>query len=104
MYSIGITVRIDIKKRGVQMDIQEDVINYISKIGKIPRHEMNSNVKIYNAGTISSLKLIELMSYIEKQYSFTIKSEELVEANFRDIGTLVDFITAKINELSGIVQ
>jgi acyl carrier protein len=83
------------------MNIQEDIMGYISKAGRIPVNEMNPNVRIYNSGIISSLRLIELMSYIEKQYSCTIKPEELVESNFKDVGTIVAFIRSKVEGSSG---
>ncbi len=79
------------------MNIQEDITGYIAKIGKIPREEISLQLKIYNSGIISSLKLLELMAYIEKQYSLVIKPEELIEANFKDIGTIINFIRDKIN-------
>ncbi|HEX3044787.1 MAG TPA: acyl carrier protein [Bacillota bacterium] len=78
------------------MDIQADLIGYIAKLGKIPREDLDPQVKIYNSGIISSLKLLELMTYIEKQYHIVIKPEELIEANFKDIGTIIHFIGSKI--------
>ncbi|HEX3044762.1 MAG TPA: acyl carrier protein [Bacillota bacterium] len=78
------------------MDIQADLIGYIATLGKIPREDLDPQVKIYNSGIISSLKLLELMTYIEKQYRIVIKPEELIEANFKDIGTIIHFIESKI--------
>jgi acyl carrier protein len=81
----------------VTMDIQADIIGYIAKLGKIPQEDLDPQVKIYNSGIISSLKLLELMTYIEKHYGIVIKPEELIEANFKDIGTIIHFIESKIN-------
>jgi acyl carrier protein len=85
------------KKGANAMDIQEDIMEYVSQIGRIPRNEMDAGMKIYNSRIISSLRLIELMAYIEKRYSCTINPEELVESNFRDIGTLIEFVRSKVN-------
>jgi methoxymalonate biosynthesis acyl carrier protein len=80
------------------MDIAKEIISYIAEIGEIPREDIHVGVKVYNLGIISSLKLIELMTYIEKKYSIMIKPEELIVDNFRDIGTIVDFIRSKQKE------
>jgi acyl carrier protein len=74
------------------MNIENDLTAYLAKLGNIPIQEINPEVKIYNSGILSSLKLIELMAYIEKQYGFIIKPEELIEENFKDVGTIVNFI------------
>ncbi len=78
------------------MNIVNDLTEYISKIAKIPRNEIGLNTKIYNSGIISSLKLIELMAYIEKQFSIIIKPEELIEDNFKDISTIAEYIQSKV--------
>jgi acyl carrier protein len=80
------------------MDIADEVLGYIADIGKIPRQDIHVGVKVYNSGIISSLKLIELMTHIEKEYAIMIKPEELIEDNFKDIGTIIDFIRSKKRE------
>ncbi len=85
------------------MTIAENITAYIAKIGRIPANEMKPEMKVYDSGIISSLKLIELMSHIEKTYAITIRPEELVESNFRDIGTIVGFVQSKVGEKTGNV-
>lgn len=74
------------------MNIENDLIQFISKAGKIPKEEIDSTLPIYNSGIVSSLVILELMTYIEKQYQVVIKPEKLVEENFRDIATLSNFV------------
>jgi acyl carrier protein len=84
------------------MDIGAEVMGYIAEIGRIPAKDMHMGIRIYNSGVISSLKLIELMSHIEKQYEIAIRPEELIEDNFRDIGAIVGFISFKVKEAKNI--
>jgi acyl carrier protein len=78
------------------MTILEDITGHVSKAARIPEQEVDAKTRIYDSGIISSLKLIELMSYIEKRYGFEIRPEELVEENFGDVGAIVDFIRSKV--------
>jgi acyl carrier protein len=80
------------------MDIQHDLIDYIAGIANVPRQEIDPDVRIYNSVIISSLKLIELMSFIERHFSIIINPEELIEDNFKDVGTITNFIRAKLEK------
>jgi acyl carrier protein len=83
------------------MNIQETLIDYIARAAKIPGKDIDVKLQIYNSGIISSLKLLELMAFIEKQYGIYIKPEELIEDNFKDIVAMTAFIEAKLN-LTGV--
>jgi acyl carrier protein len=80
------------------MDVKEDLITYIAGIANVPRQEIGPEVRIYNSGIISSLKLIELMSFIEQHFNIVIKPEELIEDNFKDVGTIISFIRTKLRK------
>ena len=77
------------------MKHQEELINYIADIADIPKKDITLQLQVYNSGIISSLKLLELMTFIEKQFNITIKPEELVVDNFKDIQSILDFIKKK---------
>ncbi|HEX2924827.1 MAG TPA: acyl carrier protein [Ruminiclostridium sp.] len=79
------------------MDLKSELIKYISKISKIPENEIDLNTQIYNSGMISSLNLLELMTHIEKQYNIYVTPEELIEDNFSNVSTLINFVGSKIN-------
>ncbi|MBU1170678.1 MAG: acyl carrier protein [Proteobacteria bacterium] len=79
------------------MNIENDLINFIAKAGKIPKKEIDGNMEIYNSGIVSSLVILELMTFIEKQYQIVIKPEKLVEDNFRDIKTISKFIQSLVH-------
>lgn len=79
------------------MNIESDLIAFISKAGKIPIEEINNSMEIYNSGIVSSLVVLELMTYIEKQYQVVIRPEKLVEDNFKDIKTISNFVAGLIH-------
>jgi acyl carrier protein len=81
-----------ITKEDSPVNIENDLIDFIAKAGKIPKSEINTTLEIYNSGIISSLVIIELMAFIETRYQVVIKPEKLVEDNFRDIQTLSTFV------------
>jgi acyl carrier protein len=47
-------------------------------------------------GVIDSTGVLELVSFIEQKYGFTIQDEELVPDNLDSIDRLVDFVKRKI--------
>lgn len=73
--------------------IENDLIDFIARSGKLPRHDVDSSTEIYNSGIISSLVILELMAFIEKRFNVVISPEKLIEDNFRDIRTLSLFVT-----------
>ena len=86
------------------MAIQEELIKYISNTAKIPEKDIDVHLQIYNSGIISSLKLLELMNYIEQQYKIVIKPEELIEDNFIDINAITCFIYKKLNLKNTVLE
>ena len=78
------------------MDIKNILMDYINEIGKIPRNEIDESLPIYSSVILSSLKIIELMVFIEKQFNIMIKPEEFIESNFKDISSIIKFIESKI--------
>lgn len=81
------------------MNIANDIMEFISKTSKIPKNEMNMETEVYNSGIISSLSIMELMSYIEEQYRIIINPEDLIECNFKDIKTIEDFVQSKLKDI-----
>ncbi len=79
------------------MEIANDIMDFISKASKIPRNEIDMDTEVYNSGIISSLSIMELMSYIEEQYGIIINPEDLIESNFKNIKILADFVQTKLD-------
>lgn len=77
--------------------IINNIIEKVSSLTKTPKNEFKPDTELYNSTVISSLNLLELMSFIEQQYNIVIRPEELIEDNFKDIKTLSEFIEKKLS-------
>lgn len=80
------------------MNIELDITEFISKVSGVPKNELSVCTEIYNSGIVSSLSILELMSYIENNYKVVIKPEKLVEDNFKDIGTIAGFVRGLLDD------
>ncbi|MBN1698968.1 MAG: acyl carrier protein [Spirochaetales bacterium] len=68
---------------------------FIAKAAHLPEKDIDDRLPIYNSGIVSSLRLLEMMTFIEKAFGIVIRPEELIEDNFRDVGTIAGFIQSK---------
>lgn len=80
--------------------IINEIIEKVSELSKIPKHELDQDTELYNSTTISSLSLLALMAHVEKKYSITISPDELFDVNFKDIKSLASFINQKMELVS----
>lgn len=80
------------------MNIKVKLIDCLSTLSKVPTNEFNDDTEIYSSGILSSLKLLELMSSIEREYKIIVKPEELIEENFKNVEVLTSFIESKIHQ------
>jgi acyl carrier protein len=80
------------------MEKTDDLLKSISRLAKIPVSEITIDTELYKSEIISSLMLLEMMSALEKEYHIFIRPEELIEDNFKNIGTLQSFIERKLEK------
>lgn len=52
---------------------------------------------LLKSGLIDSLGILDVVAFLEKEFSITITDEELVPENFESIRTLGQFVERKIN-------
>ena len=57
---------------------------------------LSDSESFMQAGIIDSTGVLELASFIEQQYSFTIEDDEMTPGNLDSINNLVTFISRKI--------
>jgi len=48
-------------------------------------------------GLIDSLGILEVVTFLEKEFDFTVSDEELLPENFDSIWTLSNFVQSKTN-------
>ena len=76
--------------------IMEMIVDFIAEKSKIPKKELTPDTEIYDSNVISSLSLLELISLIETKYSIAIEAEDLIEDNFKNISTVVEYVGRKL--------
>ena len=60
--------------------------------------EIDENVSLFEDGLgLDSIAIVDLIVWIEKDFSLTIADEELDAELFENLGTLADFIHQKMN-------
>ena len=52
---------------------------------------------LLTSGIVDSLKMVELLSFIEKTYNITIDDDELSPDNFETINAIVNFLKNKVD-------
>lgn len=78
------------------MDLNSRLIDYVSNLSKVPKDEISCETELYNSSIISSLNLLEMISYIEKEFNIVVRPEDMIELNFKDIKTLAGFIQSRM--------
>ena len=61
---------------------------------------LGDNDSFIESGLIDSTGVLELVSYLEEEYSITVAEEEITPENLDSIAKLVEFMTRKLAHLS----
>jgi methoxymalonate biosynthesis acyl carrier protein len=65
-------------------------------LGRFFRCEtLNGDDDIFAAGFVNSLVIVQLVSFLEKNFSITIEDEDLELSNFRSVNNILAFIEKK---------
>lgn len=75
---------------------EENLIANVARIAKFPKEEVTMDLKLYNSRVVSSLAMLEIMNFVEKEYDIVIQPEELIEDNFGDLQKLKNLIEKKL--------
>ncbi|WP_235775599.1 MULTISPECIES: acyl carrier protein [Paenibacillus] len=61
--------------------------------------EIDRDLRVFEEGIVNSLFAIELMTYLEKEFSIKIRIDDLNMQNFASVNTITEFVTRKLDEL-----
>jgi acyl carrier protein len=77
-------------------DLAADVREFILKSFPLARKQQIKNSDaLLESGMIDSQGVLEVVDFIERQFSTTVEDEELVPENFQTIDRIVAFIQSK---------
>ena len=57
---------------------------------------LSSETSLTEAGIVDSTGILELISFLEKAYSITVKDEELIPENLDSLQQIAQFIRSKV--------
>ncbi len=79
------------------MEIAQQINNFIIDnfmMGRSPE-ELTEDDSLLEKGIIDSTGVLELVSFIEETYGFTVEDDELVPENLDSVNKLVNYINRK---------
>ncbi len=81
-----------------QDKIRKELKDFITEVFFVgdENERLSNSDSFMQAGIIDSTGVLELASFIEQQYSFTIEDDEMTPGNLDSIDNLVAFISRKI--------
>jgi acyl carrier protein len=75
--------------------IQSKLLEFICRNYMVEESEINLEKSLVDQGIIDSFGLIEISSFIQKAFEFSVSQDEMNRANFGSVVKLVSFIERK---------
>jgi methoxymalonate biosynthesis acyl carrier protein len=72
------------------MQIEQEVSKYVLELCNEP--QLDSSLNLFEHGYLSSLDILDLISFIEETFEITIADDDLNIENFGSIASMVSFI------------
>lgn len=72
--------------------IQKELIVFVCQNFMVEEDEFTLDESLIDQGIIDSFGLVEISTYIQKNYSYSVKDDEMIRDNFGSINKLVDYI------------
>jgi acyl carrier protein len=78
--------------------IRKDIRDFITKsfLTGDEKENLSDSDSFMKEGIIDSTGVLELVSFLEKQYGFAVKDDEMTPGNLDSIDNLVIFISGKL--------
>jgi acyl carrier protein len=72
--------------------IKESLLDFICKQFLVDREDIEVDKSLVDTGIIDSMGLIEISTYITKNYNFKVAVDHMTRQNFGTLLSIVDFI------------
>jgi methoxymalonate biosynthesis acyl carrier protein len=70
--------------------IQKKLCNYIKKLAHVD--ELNSNQDLFSSGLLTSLDVLDVILFIEREFSISFSDDDIGEDSFNSIDNMVKLI------------
>jgi methoxymalonate biosynthesis acyl carrier protein len=79
------------------MDVESSVREFLKDQVAVQegKDDIATDESLLDSGVLDSASILELVSFLEERFSFTIDDEELVPENFETVDSIVSLVTSK---------
>ena len=79
------------------MDVKEQIRQYVAEnfLFSDNGFELGNDESFLEAGVVDSLGVLELVTFVEEEFSLQVADEEIVPDNFDSVNRLADYIGRK---------
>lgn len=85
-------------------EIQNNFLDFISHNFFVEKEEIDLEKSLMDEGIIDSFGLIEIASYIEKEYSINVQQDQVTRENFGSVVKIVNFIKNELTEREKVLK
>lgn len=76
----------------MSQEIQDKLLAFITSSFMVEREEIDLDKSMIDEGIIDSFGLIEIASFMEKEFNMNVNEEQMIRSNFGSVHKIVDFI------------
>lgn len=76
----------------MSQEIQDKLLAFITSSFMVEREEIDLDKSMIDEGIIDSFGLIEIASFMEKEFNMKVREEQMIRSNFGSVHKIVDFI------------
>jgi acyl carrier protein len=80
------------------LDVMEHLLGFLCSNFMVEKDEIDLEKSLIDTGVIDSIGLIEIAAFIEREYSFKVKEEQINRENFGSVVKIVEFIKQESNQ------
>lgn len=73
--------------------IQQELLDFLCRQFFVDMEDIEIDKSLVDTGIIDSMGLIEIATYIQKEYAFKVTNEQMNRDNFGSVLKIVDFIS-----------
>ncbi len=84
----------------MEMAIDEILKKFISEEKGINIDDISNDISLLESGMIDSINMVQILSFIEEQFSIKVEDNELIPENFDTINSIFNLIKRKLPDNS----
>lgn len=77
------------------MDIERRLRAFLLEAYQVPEDDLATDQSLTESGVVDSSGILELIDFLETEFSIVVSDEEIAEDHFEDIQSIVRFVQGK---------